>query len=123
MPSAAPATPAPTTSVAVTERLPGAVGDAGKVELEAEPLFVPVGPTHVHRLDAVQRLLRKSDDLRILGRDLRRHGAGRRPQFAWGHDVEHSAVAFQHKGGNSFACVHHRPHELLWYHATQMGGP
>ena len=50
---------------------------AGQVQLEGEPLLVPVGPLDVHRVDAVQRLLGRPDDQRVLGRDPAGHRAGR----------------------------------------------
>ena len=46
------------------------VPGAGQVQLEGEALLVPVGPLHVDRVDAVQRLLGQPDHGRVLGRDL-----------------------------------------------------
>ncbi len=102
------------------EGLPCAVRDAGQVELEGEPLLVPVRPPHVHRLDAVQRLLGQPDDLAVLGGDLRGDLACAGPEPGRRHDIQHRAVTLQFQGGNGVACVHHRPQELLWHEAGQV---
>src|SRR5262245_33750565 len=48
------------------ERVAQLVGDAGKVELEGETLLEPVGAFDVPKVDAVEALLRGTDDRRRL---------------------------------------------------------
>src|SRR3954469_18895609 len=55
----------------VDERVPRLVTRAGEVELEGEALLEPVGPAHVDRVDAVERLLRRTHDDRVDRGDLR----------------------------------------------------
>ena len=52
------------------------VGHAGHVELVGEPLFEPVAPPDVDRVDPVEGLLGPADDGRALGGDVGRHLVG-----------------------------------------------
>src|SRR3954451_24358831 len=55
----------------VDERVPRLVTRAGEVELEGEALLEPVGPSHVDRVDAIERLLRRAHDDGVDRGDLR----------------------------------------------------
>src|SRR5437899_980014 len=75
------------------------VGHAGEVELEGEPLLVPVAALDVPRVDAVERLLGSPDHGRVLGRDLAGHVAHGGEQLRAGHHAEHRTERVQLGGG------------------------
>src|SRR3954453_22826702 len=104
----------------VDERVPRLVTRAGEVELEGEALLEAVGPSHVNRVDAVERLLRRTHDDRVgrgdLRGDLSRCGAELVP---W-HDLEHAAVRRQLLSGRTFGGVDHVAHPVLRHEPRQV---
>ena len=56
--------------VSVQEGLPGVVRHTGEVELEGEALLEAVALVHALRVDAVDRLFRRTDDRGVLLGDL-----------------------------------------------------
>src|SRR4051794_24302363 len=79
----------------VDERVARLVTCAGEIELEGETLLEPVGPTHVDRVDAVERLLGRAHHDRVDRGDLRRDLPGGRAQLLARHDLQHTAVRRQ----------------------------
>src|SRR4051812_39676476 len=79
----------------VDERVPRLVTGAREVELEGEALLEPVGPAHVDRVDAVERLLGRAHDDGVDRRYLRGDLSGCGSELVPRHDLEHAAVRRQ----------------------------
>src|SRR4051812_18499927 len=135
MPSVIPSRSSPTTSSMVSrlsgirllplvtpldERVARLVARACEVELEREALLEPVGPAYVDRVDAVERLLRRTDHDRVDLRDLRRDLPCARPQPVARHDLEHAAVRRELLRGSAFGGVDHVPHPVLRHQPGQV---
>ncbi len=88
------------------------VGPAGEVDLERESLLEAIAALDVDGVDAVQRLFREPDDVRILRRDLAGHLERGLPQLLLGYDLENRAVLEQLLRRGGTRRVDHRPHEM-----------
>src|SRR4051794_22235499 len=105
----------------VDECVPRLVTRTGEVELEGEPLLEPVGPAHVDRVDAVERLLGRTHDDRIDRRDLLGDLSRCGSELVPWHYLQHAAVPRQLLRGGTLGGVDHVAHPVLRDEPRQVG--